>query len=387
MRAMKWLALLVTMLFLTGRVEAAGSEQTRGAQAAKALTTITGVALSPLLGVGAVGAWDYFKTPADKKATLSWYAKPIFWLPALLLAGAVALKDIAGAAIPTGWKKPLDAAETVESKVSGLVATGAFAPIVASFFSHSGLTAHGLNTLGFGSIDFSPLLNILTIPFAMAAFFVVWLVGHVITVLILVSPFGPVDVALKSARTTVMGLLTVIHLINPWYGALLSVLMIIVAYFIAGWSFRVMVFGSVCTWDFFTRRRKRFKPEPNANWMFTARKVEKTPIRSYGKLSKSADGKLTFEYRPWLVFAKCTVTLPVAQYAIGRGLFYPTIMTVDGEKPRAILSMPPRYRKHEDEVSQIYGIRDIRDVGILKGFKAIWRLFTGGETAPVPAAA
>ena len=386
MRRMKWLALLLVLVF-AARVEAATDERSRGAQAAKALTTITGVAISPLLGVGAVGAWDYFHTPDSKKNDLSWYQHPLFWFPALLLAGAVAFKDAAGAAIPTGWKKPLDAAETVESKISGLVATGAFAPMVASIFSHSGLTAHGLNVLGFATIDLSPLLNILTIPFAMAAFFVVWLVGHVITVLIMISPFGPVDAALKGLRTSLIGLLTVVHLINPWFGALLSALVIIIAYFIAGWSFRVMVFGSVFSWDFFTRRRKRFKPAPNANWMFTARKVESAPIRSYGKLIKTDDGKLTFEYRPWLVFAKRTVTLPAGQYAIGRGLVYPTIMTIDGAKEKAVLSLPPRYRKHEEEVGQIYGIRDIRDVGILKGFKAIWRWFSGGEPSPAPAAA
>ncbi len=385
---MKWLWVTVVAWALVQPVEAASqNERTRGAEAAKAITMITGVAISPLLGVSAVGAWDYFSTPSGQKDKLVWYAKPAFWLPALLLAAAVAFKDVAGAAVPTGWKKPLDAAETIESKVSGLVATGAFAPMVASIFSHSGLTAHGLNTLGLGALDLAPLLNILTIPFAMAAFFVVWLVGHVINVLILISPFGPVDAALKAARTALMGTLTAIHLIDPWLGALLSAVVIVIAYFIAGWSFRVMIFGSVFTWDFFTRRRKRFQPAPNANWMFTARKVEHAPIRSYGKLLKHDDGKLTFEYRPWLVFPTRTVTLPATAYAIGRGLVYPTIMTVDGAKPKAIFSLPPRYRTHEEALAQIYGIRDVQDVGILKGFKAIWRWFAGGEPAPAPATA
>jgi hypothetical protein len=46
----------------------------------------------------------------------------------LLIVGAVAVKDGAGAALPPGWKKPLDVAETLENKLSGLVAAGAVIP-------------------------------------------------------------------------------------------------------------------------------------------------------------------------------------------------------------------------------------------------------------------
>src|SRR6185295_9560396 len=44
-----------------------------GIEAAQTLSMITGVAISPLLGVGAVGAWKYFETPEDKRANLVWY--------------------------------------------------------------------------------------------------------------------------------------------------------------------------------------------------------------------------------------------------------------------------------------------------------------------------
>ncbi|MEY4916655.1 MAG: hypothetical protein RL616_568, partial [Verrucomicrobiota bacterium] len=100
------------------------------------VSMITGVAISPLLGVGAVGAYKYFSVKNDaEKAALPWFANPLFWLPALLLVGVCFLKDAAGTTIlPTALKKPLDAAETIEHKISGLVATGAFVPLVASIF-------------------------------------------------------------------------------------------------------------------------------------------------------------------------------------------------------------------------------------------------------------
>jgi len=270
--------------------------------------------------------------------------------------------------------------ETIENKVSGLIAAGAFVPLVASIFHSSGgsqaFLGHGLNTAGFAAIDFTPLLNILTVPLAMAAFVFVWMAGHVIHVLILISPFGAVDAALKSLRTGLMATLVVVYKINPWAGALFSLVIIVLSYFMAGWSYRLTVFGSVYVWDFITGKRKRFKPAPNANWMFTGRKIEKTPIRTYGKLIKLDDGTLTFEYRPWLFLQKRTQPLAAAKLAVGCGLFYPAIMTVDGGREKSLLLLPPRYKGHEQEVARVYGIIDIRDTGLLKGLKAIWRWFT-----------
>jgi hypothetical protein len=256
----------------------------QGREVAVALTKVTGVAISPLLGVGAVGAYDWItaNTP-EKKARLPWYAQVKFWLPALLLVGAVALKDAAGAALPPGWKKPLDVLETIENKVTGLVAAGAVVPSIAAIF-HSTLASTAepqVLQAGLLAVSFKPLLNIVTIPVAITCFALVWLVGHVVNVLILVSPWGVVDAALKSMRTAVIGFLTMLCFIDPKYSACLSVIIIIVCYFIAGWSFRLMFFGSVFTRDFVFRRHKGFTPAPNANWMFTARQIEKAPIRTY----------------------------------------------------------------------------------------------------------
>jgi hypothetical protein len=302
----------------------------------------------------------------------------------------VAAKDAAGAALPPGWKKPLDVAETIENKVSGLVVAGAVVPFLAAIFHSSASSAVAESPVmqaGVLGLSFAPLLNILTIPLAVAAFVLVWLVGHVINVLILISPWGAVDAGLKAARTAMLGVLTAIHFIDPWFAAVLSLGLIIFAYFVAGWSFRLMLFGSVFTWDFVTRRRKRFKPAPNDNWMFTARKIEKAPIRSYGKLRQNDDGSLTFRYRPWLFLPARTVVLPNGHYFVGRGLFFPEISMVENEKVKVLLALPPRYKTHEEEVAQIYGIREVRDVGLLKGLKALWSWVCGRTAQPAAAPA
>ncbi len=361
-----------------------------GIAAAVALTKITGIAISPLLGVGVVGAYDWFTWPKEKKHQLPWYAHVQFWLPALLLVSLAAVKDAAGAALPPGWKKPLDVAETIENKISGLVAAGAVVPFLAAVFHSSGggaVAEMPVMQAGLLGISFAPLLNILTIPLAVAAFVLVWLVGHVINVLILISPWGAVDAGLKAMRTAMLGVLTAINFIDPWFAALISLLIIAFAYLVAGWSFRLMVFGSVFTWDFVTLRRKRFKPAANDNWMFTARKIEKTPIRSYGKLRKNDDGSLTFTYRPWLFLPSRAVALPKGRYFVGRGLFFPEISMMEDEKVKVLLALPPRYKKHEEEVAQIYGIGEVRDVGLLKGLKALWNWLRGrtAQPAAVPA--
>jgi hypothetical protein len=356
-----------------------------GIAAAVALTKITGIAISPMLGVGAVGAYDYFTCPKGQADQLPWYARIHFWLPALLLVGVVAFKDAAGAALPPGWKKPLDVIETVENKVSGLVAAGAVVPSIAAIF-HSTLTTTAVDPhvmqAGVLGVSFAPLLNILTIPVAIVCFVLVWMVGHVVNVLILISPWGAVDAALKSMRTGVIGFLTATCFVNPKYSAGLSVILIIMCYFIAGWSFRLTVFGTVFTRDFVFRRHKRFTPAVNANWMFTARQIEHAPIRTYGKLMRTEDGSLRFDYRPWLFLTARSVPLPKGQYYVGRGLFFPEISTAEGESTKVLLAMPPRYRKHEEEIAQIYGIRDIRDVGLLKGLKAIWNWLCGRTAQP-----
>jgi hypothetical protein len=365
---------------------------TPGLEAAKTLSTVTGVAISPLMGVGAVGAYEWNEARKAGKPAAHWYAQPYFWIPALLLVGFVAAKDVLGTAAPTALKKPFDVAETLENKVSGMVAAGTFVPFMVTIFpTATDQTTAALHQAGFAAISSGQVANWLMVPFAIALFLVVWLASHAINILILISPFTTVDTALKSLRLSVLGMVTLTAWINPWIGALFSAVVVVVAWLIAGWAFRLMVLGQVYVWDFFTLRRHRFMPTANGNWMFAARAIDKTPIRTYGKLSTDTTGKRTFEYRPWLVLPKCTIELPPGDYAVGRGLFYPEVMRVDGEDTKTVFILPPRYKGHEVDIAKACNTPDVRDVGILKGFKAIGSalrsLFGAGEKREIAATA
>ena len=252
---------------------------TPGTELAHAVSEITGVAISPLLGVSAVGAWKYFhaQTP-QQRARLPWFAQPWFWIPAFVLVSACFLKDTVGIAAPRLLKKPLDVADALEHKISGLIATGAFVPLVIEVFPPAQPDASLSGASGFlAAIDLSWLGNGLLVPIAMLAFFIVFLASNAINVLILLSPFAVIDAALKGFRLLVLLTVTVTAFANPWLGAVWALIIIGIAYFIAGWSFRLSQLGTVFLWDILTLRRRRFLLDSSANRMFLARKINKIP--------------------------------------------------------------------------------------------------------------
>ena len=356
-----------------------------GVEIAKTLSTITGVAISPLLGVSAVGCYQWSKAKTDaEKAKLPWFANPLFWVPAILLLVACFIKDTAGVALPTVAKKPFDALETVEHKISGLVATGAFVPIMVNIIheanSTGGQPVASLSSLGFAAMDFSWLYNVLVTPVAMAAFFIVFLASNAINILILMSPFTTVDTALKGFRTLILASVAGTAFVNPWVGAAWALIVLLISYFIAGWSFRLSHFGLVFIWEFFTGSKGRFHPDAKENKMFLGRKIEKVPTRTYGKLFHNEKSELVFDYHPWLVLPKRTLILPAGNYEAGRGLFYSEILRVEGDSAKTVILLPPRYRGHEEEIAKIYNFAGVRDVGI----RAAWAWFKslfGSKTA------
>jgi hypothetical protein len=357
---------------------------------AAAISTVTGIAISPLLGTAAYGAWQYFDAKDDAaRATLPWFAQVKFWLPALLIVALCAAKDAFGAVVPPGLKKPLDVLETIENKVSGLVAAGAVVPFTMAAISKmvlgsdavisaAGFVPSGLAMIQIGAIDFSWLLNLLTVPFGVAVFVVVWMASHAINVLILLSPWGAIDAGLKAARTALLGLLTVTSSINPWAGAALSLVVILVAWFASGWAFRLTHFGTVFCWEWFTRRRNRFVPKENDNGMFAGGSLPGVPPRTYGRLVRRAEGGLEFNYRPWLIASAKVAKLPAAEkeLGVGRGLFFSGI-AAPGQS--TLLLLPPRYHGHEETVAHAYGLgAGVHEAGIRKAWSLLRELFGGG---------
>ena len=363
----------------------AGPEATKGKtpglELAALATQVTGIAISPLLGVSAVGAYQWVRasTP-EEKAALPWFANPSFWLVGLLAVGAVAAKDSLGATLPPGWKKPLDILETIENKASGLVAAGAVVPSLVTLGSKmimqssglDGVELHstGLAMLPVASFDMSWLLNIVMVPLTVVVFAIVWVAGHAINVLILLSPWGAIDAALKAGRTALLGLVTATAWIDPVVGATLSVVIILFAYLVAGWSFRLTMFGSVFCWDYFTMRHKRFKLLADGNKVFTGREIEGVPVRTYGRLHQAAEGGLTLKFRPWMVLPEREVAVPREGLVVGHGVFFSEVLghDVKTDKDRTLLLLPPRYLGHEELFARTYHISGTCEIGIRRAW-------------------
>ena len=365
-----------------------------GVALAATLSQVTGVAISPMLGVCAVGAYTWFNTPEEKRASLPWYAQPRYWIIGLLIVAACACKDSLGAVLPPGWKKPLDVAETLENKVSGLVAVGAFLPFtmdsLVKLLGHGGgvgtaglpPVASGLAMIQVGTIDFSWVGAVALMPLAAAIFFVVWITSHAINVLILLSPWGAVDAALKSLRLGLLSLLTVTAWVNPVLGAVLSIVIIFFAWLCAGWAFRLTVFGTVFCWDFFTIRRARFRPAANDNWLFSARNLAGVPPRTSGRLHRGADGRLVFSFRPWLVLRQRTVEVPGAGLAVGRGAFYSAIVARGEAGEATLFLLPPRYQGHAADLAHAYDIPNVVDLVLRRAWAWLKDMLGFGPRRP-----
>jgi hypothetical protein len=203
----------------------------------------------------------------------------------------------------------------------------------------------------------------------MFVFFIVFLASNSINVLILLSPFGVVDAVLKGFRGLLLLTIAGTAFANAWLGAIWALVIIIVAYFLAGWSTRLTTFGLIFIWDFLTLRRKRFTPDNTGNRIFLARKVNSVPARTYGTLTRGDSDGLVLRYRPWLVLPARSLVLPKGEYAIGKGMFYSQIVRLDGQAFASAVLLPPRYRGHEEELNSLYRLSGVREAGLL----AVWR--------------
>ena len=342
----------------------AGSVQLPGVALAQAVSETTGLAISPLLGAGAYGAYKYWRTSPELRDRLPWYARPWFWVPALLLVGLAALKDLWGTGTPAILKKPLDVAELLENQLSGLLVGGAIVPLllltpagpVDSSLSAGMAPLAWIEPLSWAGNGV--LLVVLWVMFAG-----VFLVFHSIQVLIVLSPFGAVDLVLKIMRAGLLGTVVAAAWVHPWLGAVWSLIIVMVCWCVAGWAFRLSCLGTVLLWDLLSGARTRFTVKEPGPILFLAQRVGGVPVRTPGRLVRTASGGWLFRYRPWGLGPCREVPLPEGRYEVGRGLVFPELLWLEGDKVRSVGWWPPRFRGHEAELCRFYGLGDVRDTG------------------------
>ena len=340
-----------------------------GVKMAETLSATTGIAISPLFGMGALGAWQYAHTPAETRAALPWHAQPWFWVTALVIVGALALKEPVLYLLP-GAKKPLDLLEVLENKASMLVAAPIILHLAESAFRQTSTVPTGVVAAGF---DASPVaLTVLGSIGMLCIFLCVWMAAHAVNLLILLSPSATLDMMLRAFRTSILGGVAVSAWLNPWLGLVVAILVIIIAIRLSGWSFRLMVYGSTVAWDFASGRRIK---EPDAKGRLRAflnRASGGLPRRSRGWLHLGPTGEVTFTGRPLPWRPTHAITIPAGDARIVETLTGPDLVVAQ-PMPAALLVLPPRYRGAEESIARALGI----SVGEPGTFARAWQSATG----------
>src|SRR5271166_4102664 len=315
----RWILLPIILIALVLLASAQSAEpdvatQTlkSGESVTKALTTVTSTAISPLLGVSVMGAWQYYKTPAPQRAQLPFFQRPYFWAPIMLLLVLIFIKDTFGGFAPL-IKKPLDAIEVlfvnhaslilivfpvVMNQVARVMGFTSLKGLFASLLSGPVVYAATAQTSGVHhALSVATAVLYTIVGFAVAG--VVWLLGHCFDVLALISPFPFVDFVLKLVRNVIFAVLLGTSIISPHVGLVLCLVVIIVSFMLFGWALRLSFFGSLFAWSMLEMMLLEIQERPsreNGVRAFSAG-VKNIKKRTYGKLAPGENGSLVFAYR------------------------------------------------------------------------------------------
>jgi len=355
--------------------------ETPGVKLSKLISKTTGLQLSPVMSAGAMGAYEYYMTPQSERQRLSWHAGPIFWVPLLFISAIYIFNGTIGSHFPI-VSKPISVIKSIEHK---LTAVAISAPIIMSDIirgfsgsaqkipGQSGLMTPQYMLTGLFPLDSENIyyaIGFIAIGFS---YIFVWLLSHALDTLVLISPVPLVDWAINIIKLFVLGLIALSALVNPWLGLVVSIVIVLFAWSISGWCFRLSVFGSVIAWDILTRRHhKSDYSNDNAVKAFLSRKLDNFPKRSYGALHKDATGLIIFSCRPWFIMPERSVKFPKGEYSIVKGFIYPSISLNLPEKDRLqnIAVLPPRYKNHEAVIGAMLGIQKVQESALVRGFVA-----------------
>lgn len=345
----------------------------------------TGLAISPLLVLVALGWYDFLRVGGFDAApgALPIHANPWILIPFTLILGCVIAKKFASPAVPLPIRKMLDAAEYVEAKFSALIAAGLLLPtIVGAMAAAAGSDAAG--TTQVANLIPDPLIYALILGVVVGIFVSVWITFHVIDALIVLSPFAIVDAALVALRGSVLAVLGLGLLISPFLGLALAIPLIVASVFFAGWCIRLDLFALVTAGDLLLRRTADpYRPAR----VFVAARGCGAPIRTMGHAVPSARGA-RFSYRPMFVFPRRTIDIPYSRPVLVRGAIWSTMR--DDASGRALFACPPRFNGVAASFATHFGAVE-RDGFLRRGWRELRTFFSAifGRTAAataVPAA-
>jgi hypothetical protein len=364
----------------------------RSQRVARAVATVTGTAISPLFGVCVLGAYTYVKTPPAHRAELPFFCAPAFWIPLAVLVILVMLKDTVGSAAPL-LKKPLDAIEILVVNKAALLF--AVLPVVwhearaISDWQFPGGLPDGLVATvhaaapGATGASGSVIPMVLAVVTGVAAAVTVWLTGHALDILALLSPIPLLDVLFKAARVAIFLTVGLLAVLNSRAALLVSLVVIGVSLLCFWWALRLAVFGAVFAWDILRSRLFGLRRDPSFDGEvlgFTAYPIGGLRKRSFGALRIAADGSLEFAHRPVGIGFRGAVKLQSSEkYEVGKGFIFPCILASEktGKDYRFQFRLLPRYAGFEQEIRRVLRLGGVRDLRVPSEFQIAWNWLHG----------
>ncbi len=352
--------------------------------AAKA-AELTGVAISPLLGLCMVGWLDVIRLPKRELGHLPWFKSPPFLLFVTILLCAITFKDTFGEILGP-FKIPLDQLDAIQHQAASILAFVVVLPgfvdaLAGSLQGSLDSVVRELGPCGLayaaeagvqaGTQSAGYLAQFAAAVLGTSVFVIVWLASSTVNMLLCVAPFPFLGICLKTLRTLLFSALVFLAIVHPYVGLAASVVILYISYRLAGWSFRLMLFGLVLCLDSLLLRWKWTKPKRRGIRAFGAG-LPGVRVRTMGTL-RVKGGSVIFRYRPWLLLPAREISLPVqARCRPARGALMPSILEIDEQTRRALVLLPPRYRGHEAELANVLGIPAIvQNAGLIRGLRAV----------------
>jgi hypothetical protein len=225
--------------------------------------------------------------------------------------------------------------------------------------------------------------TVLAVVTGVAIALAVWLTGHALDILALLSPIPLLDVFFKASRVAVSLTVGLLSVLNLRAALLLSLVVIGVCLLCFWWALRLSVFGAVFAWDILRSRLFGQRRDPSSDGEvlgFTAYAIGGLRKRTFGALRIAGDGSLEFAQRPRGIGFRSAVRLQSSEkYEVGKGFIFPCVLAPgkNGKNYRFQFRLLPRYTGYEEEIRDVLRLGGVRDLRFPSEFQSAWNWLHG----------
>ena len=329
-------------------------EYSRAERLMQSFSMITGLAVSPALGAGAMSAWRWWKTPRELRDELPFYCHPWFFLALLAVAALFMVNGWLGSLFPL-LEKPMQLVEQFETRLAALMATPLLFDILAELVPEANGAAaaarEAVLSAGFAFPEVDLFLG-LSLAFLAFSFVVVLLLTLATNVVILLSPFAFVDTLVRVFRGLFLLALVGASLLHPALGALLSGALLVAALVVLRWTARIADYGLTAVADAATRRSARMRHLEFPLLGFGCKGLGKHARFARIKVNMKADG--TYFHKNGRLCRKEETTADFILIKSLRRLWIAKLTDpADPSAVQRLVELPARYYGHEEEIARL----------------------------------